>query len=194
MDISQTETGETILESDKGFAYVKDNKVMYNRWFQRELDSETIKSIKTVDDRFGSEVSEWLLASQIPLEKILKIDDAIVDTLYPTKCVPSLFLLNRFDDLSPKYSKDKCQDLVLTYDKIRFSEKDDFSLWQMLDHLSGESSEGLFNLMIECYDKCPNLMKMTEKYQASRTCHETRDSLLRSTLDFLLTCKALQEE
>ena len=195
--IDVAEEDGIMLRSEKGVAYLKNGKPLYKRWFQRELDKQTQKDINQISKKFGNEAAEWLLASQISLENILKLDGQKVKSLYSTGCLPASYLFDKFDEISSALpSFDKRKEFVSSYDQIRFTERDNSSMWQMIDlevSLKPESDDRYLEVMLGCYNECPSLNKALGTYQSERSEHATKASLLHSTVDFLLTYRAIQK-
>lgn len=195
--IEVSEDDGIMLRSPKGVAYLRNGKPLYKRWFQRELDKQTQKDINQIGKKFGDESAEWLLASQISLENLLKLDEKKVKLLCSVGCSPASYLFSRFDEISSALpSPDKRKDFVMAYDQVRFSERDNSSMWQMIDSevdLKPESVDKYLEVMLGCFNDCPALTPALRTYQTERSEHATKASLLHSTVDFLLTYRAMQK-
>ncbi len=189
--LSIKEEGNTlVLRTNDGFAYIENNNTFCNRWFEKPLDDAQRKAISKIKNNF-KDIADWILELKMPLEDIAKLNHDNAKKLYDIGAQPSITLLTNTSKI------DNLKEFITTYETVKFTAAeggDNSTIWQILDTLQPETSTNLFNIMAEAYKQNPKLKQILETYQQNRTEHPDKASLLRSTLDLLLTIHAHQQK
>lgn len=179
--------GTKLLEiQNRGkFAYLTNEGLMFNRWFDQQLTPETMKTIEGVYAKHGEELATWLLNSTLPLEIVGEVQEESIQLLYKAKVRPTRLLSTHAPTLTSRV--DNVAEFVRMYEQIQAVElPGKQSFWEMLDLLPEEAAKECLDNAVEAYTiHGTKLSRMLELYQERRTTHQDLLTLSQSVQDYI---------
>ncbi len=181
--------GKKILEvqNGRGYAYLTNEGLLFNRWFDQQLTPETMKTIEGVYRKHGEEIAAWLLNSTLPLQTLGEVQKESIAAIYNTKVQPTRLLLAHASTVAPRV--DDFAEFVRAYDQIQAVElPGKQSFWEMLDLFPEEAARECLDNAVEAYiTHGKKLPGMITAYQERRTTHQNLLTLSQSVQDYIST-------
>lgn len=179
--------GKKLLEVQNHgkFAYLADEGLMFNRWFDQQLTPEVMKTIGGVYNKYGEERAIWLLNSALPLPALGEIQEESMQLLYNAKVKPTQLLLAHASALQQRVND--VAEFVRVYEQIQAVElPGKQSFWEMVDLLPEAAARDCLDSAVEAYTiHGKKLPKMIEAYQERRTTHQDLVTLSQSVQDYI---------
>lgn len=177
------------IEQNRKFAYLAEEGLLFNRWFEQPLTAELMKIIQSMEKKYGHDLASWLLNSAVPLQELENLSKKNVDAVYQTGVKPTRLLLTQASALASQV--DDFGKFVQTYNNhlqgVELPGSPSF--WEMYDTIPEATALKELEVAVLAYnthgeDKLKHLL---HAYQERRTSHQQVQTLMLSMLDYVAT-------
>ncbi len=185
-----TKTGAIEVKHEKRYGYLDSaGQPLFERFFEERLTEGLAENIAALEKKIGRERLEWLMSSEVPLKSFSDLPDKGIKLAYDAKIKPSLVLLTMAENIAAKVkdfsSFARAYDAVQT---VELPKKE--TLWEIMDPLSKETVSHLVDNMVQAHKTHGDrLLPLMQAFQDRRSEHESIESLLLSTMDYISAIK-----